>query len=110
MRGLRSLKITVVSGRYLVNKPGPPQLFPCRGTAPDPASRPQLLTFPSEARRTCRTAPASTPLPERFSPVITRVCARFSWLGRLVTSTPPPPVKYLSSQLLSREPYPSFFC
>src|SRR5713226_6203084 len=88
MRGLRSLKITVVSGRYLVNKLGPPQLFPCRGIAPDSASRPQFLAFPKPSRRTCRTAPASTPLPKRLSPVMTRVCAAFQGPEHCLAITP----------------------
>ena len=109
MRGLGSLKITVVSGRYQVSKPGSlnssrvagPLRIPPRGLSSWPS--------PSEARRTCRTAPASTPLPERLSPVMTRVCARFSWLGGLVTSTPLPHVKNRSwlGRLVTSTPSPS---
>ena len=41
------------------------------------------------------------PLPELFSPVMTRVCASFSWLGRLVTSTPLP-----GQRTVPGKPYP----
>src|SRR5712692_238008 len=88
MRGLRSLKITVVSGRYRVNNLDP-SLFPCHGIAQDFALRPQFLAFPKQAGGSAKRLKLVPPPGTTFASNDASLRC-FSGPGALVTSTPLP--------------------
>src|SRR6266852_2616958 len=100
MRGLRSLKITVVSGRYRVNNLDP-ALFPCHGIAQDFALRPQFLAFPKPAGGPAKRLKLVPPPGTTFASNDESLRC-FSGPGALVTSAPSP-VKNRSRQARQRK-------